>query len=125
MKKTSKKKVHHTKTTVNHKKTHVVHHKHHCCSSKKCMKIALTCGYFVSLWILFLSLLALYLGMGQPIVHLIASIYLGYTLTFKGIVIGILWGFLDGFIGGYVFMLILSHVHKCCGKGKCKSHCDK
>jgi hypothetical protein len=36
-------------------------------------------------------------------VDFIASVYLGYSLSFGGIITGMVWGFFDAAIGGFVF----------------------
>jgi hypothetical protein len=42
------------------------------------------------------------LGWGRPAVELIGSVYLGFTPTVPGSVIGGVWGFVDGAVGGLV-----------------------
>ncbi len=42
-------------------------------------------------------------GWGIRDVSVIAGIYLGYTPTFWGGIIGALWGFIDGCVGGFLF----------------------
>lgn len=66
--------------------------------------IALALGLMWSVAILLTSLTALatesYL---HNIVDFIATVYLGYSLSFGGVVAGMVWGFFDAAIGGYVF----------------------
>ena len=70
--------------------------------NKKALALAL--GLMWSLGVLFMSVTALttesYL---HNIVDFITTIYLGYSLSFEGIVTGMVWGFFDAAIGGYVF----------------------
>jgi hypothetical protein len=42
----------------------------------------------------------------------LSSIYLGYSYTWGGAVIGFLWGFIDGFIGGFLIAWIYNLVNK-------------
>lgn len=46
------------------------------------------------------------------ITNFLSSIYLGYDLTFIGILIGIFWAFLDAAIGGFVFAWIYNKLAK-------------
>ncbi|MBN2479709.1 MAG: bacteriophage holin [Parachlamydiales bacterium] len=45
-------------------------------------------------------------GWGIRDVSMISGIYLGYTPTFIGGIVGALWGFVDGAIGGFIFSVI-------------------
>lgn len=47
-------------------------------------------------------------------VETFSSIYIGYSSTFWGGIIGFLWGFADLFIAG----LIIAWIYNCCG-GRC------
>ena len=42
-------------------------------------------------------------GWGIRDVSVISGLYLGYTPTFIGGIIGAIWGFIDGAIGGFIF----------------------
>jgi len=45
-------------------------------------------------------------------VDVMSSIYIGYSQSFFGSIIGALWGFLDGAIGGLIIALIYNAVTK-------------
>jgi len=66
--------------------------------------VALALGLMWSLGILLMSMTASatesYL---HNMVDFIASVYLGYSLSFVGIFTGMVWGFFDAAIGGFVF----------------------
>ena len=66
--------------------------------------VALALGIMWSLGIAGISIVALmsevYL---HNIVEFLSSIYLGYSLSISGILIGMIWGFIDAAIGGLVF----------------------
>lgn len=66
--------------------------------------VALALGIMWSAVVLLMSMTALttesYL---HNMVDFIASVYLGYSLSFGGIITGMLWGFFDAAIGGFVF----------------------
>ena len=42
-------------------------------------------------------------GYGTGFEKLFSTIYIGYSTTFGGSIIGGIWGFVDAFIGGYIF----------------------
>lgn len=48
----------------------------------------------------------------------LSKIYLGYSYTWGGAVIGLLWGFVDGFIGGFLIAWIYNLVNKSLSKAK-------
>ncbi len=48
----------------------------------------------------------------------LSKIYLGYSYTWGGAVIGLLWGFVDGFIGGFLIAWIYNLVNKSLSKPK-------
>ncbi|NGX28652.1 MAG: hypothetical protein K940chlam1_00836 [Candidatus Anoxychlamydiales bacterium] len=59
-------------------------------------------GITWGLFMLFLAWISSF-GWGIRDVSVIAGLYLGYTPTFLGGVIGAIWGFIDGAIGGFIF----------------------
>ncbi len=65
--------------------------------------LALAIGIMWSIGVLSLSLIALvsqdYL---HNIVGFLSSVYIGYDLSFIGIIIGMIWGFFDAAIGGFL-----------------------
>ncbi|WP_366944979.1 bacteriophage holin [Candidatus Thioglobus sp.] len=75
--------------------------------------VALSLGIMWSLGILFISILTLitnsYL---HNIVDFLSTIYLGYSLSFSGIIAGMIWGFFDAAIGGFVFAWLYNKLSK-------------
>lgn len=58
---------------------------------------------------------------GTAFLNAMGSIYIGYTATFWGSIIGGIWGFIDGFVFG-VLVAWLYNCFSCCGcKGKSSS----
>jgi hypothetical protein len=51
-------------------------------------------------------------GWGVRDVSVIAGLYLGYSPTFLGGIIGALWGFVDGAIGGFIFSYLYNYFLK-------------
>ena len=75
--------------------------------------LALSFGIIWSTGILAVSLIALSSnGYLHNIVEFLMSIYLGYSLDFFGIIIGMIWGFFDAAIGGLVFAWLSNKLRK-------------
>ncbi len=75
--------------------------------------LALTMGIIWALALLFISIVSL---LSQSYLHniteFLATIYLGYTLSFFGIIIGMIWAFFDAAIGGFVFAWLYNKLAK-------------
>ncbi len=65
------------------------------------------CGLaFGVLWaggVVIMGVAALVSSWAQPFVDVLSVMYVGYSASVIGILIGAVWGFLDAFIGGWVF----------------------
>jgi hypothetical protein len=61
-------------------------------------------GFALGLWwgigLLIVSWISLRTGYGIGLIQGLSSVYLGYTATFVGGIIGFVWGFIDFFIFG-------------------------
>ena len=74
---------------------------------------SLALGLMWSIGILFISIIALiFEGYLQNIVEFLSSIYLSYSLSFFGIIIGMIWAFIDAAIGGFVFAWLYNKLAK-------------
>ena len=51
----------------------------------------------------FMGLLAMVCSWARPFVDVLSVIYVGYSATLVGALIGAAWGFVDAFIGGILF----------------------
>lgn len=75
--------------------------------------LAISLGVLWSLAILSLSIIAIlsenYL---HNIVEFFSSIYLGYSLSFTGILIGMVWAFIDAAIGGWFLAWLYNKLAK-------------
>ncbi|MCH9645029.1 MAG: bacteriophage holin [Proteobacteria bacterium] len=75
--------------------------------------LALSLGILWSLALLSVSIIALisesYL---HNIVEFLSSIYLGYSLSFTGILIGMIWAFIDAAVGGLVLAWLYNKLAK-------------
>ena len=75
--------------------------------------LALTLGIMWSLGLLFISLLALVSGgYLHNLAGFLSSLYIGYDLSFAGIIIGMIWAFLDAAIGGFVIAWLYNKFNK-------------
>ena len=75
--------------------------------------LAISLGFLWSLAILFLSIIAM---MSENYLHNVigffSSIYLGYSLSFTGILIGMVWAFIDAAIGGWLLAWLYNKLAK-------------
>ncbi len=75
--------------------------------------VAIAIGLMWSVAILLVSIVA---GFSQTYLHniveFLSSIYIGYDLSFAGVIIGMTWGFADAGIGGVVFAWIYNKLAK-------------
>jgi len=74
-------------------------------------------GIVWALGLLIMGWLAALSGWGIGLVNVIGSVYLGYSPTFGGAIIGAIWGFVDLFIGG----VILAAIYNVCACRKTNS----
>ncbi len=73
--------------------------------------LAIGLGVSWGAYVFLLGLMALF-GLGTKVVEILASVYIGYSPTFIGSIIGAVWGFIDGAIGGAIIALIYNAVIK-------------
>lgn len=68
---------------------------------------AKACGLaFGILWsagVVIMGLLAMVGAWAKPFVDVLSYMYVGYSVSIVGILIGAVWGFADAFIGGFLF----------------------
>ena len=81
-------------------------------------KVGVALGYTAVVYVLLLSICTTITKRGIALVSLLGSLYLGYEISFFGVIIGMAWAFIDFFIGGFIFALIYNKVQKC--KWDCK-----
>ncbi len=51
-------------------------------------------------------------GWGTVIVEVLSSLYIGYTPSLLGAVIGAVWAFTDGFVGGVIIAWVYNKLGK-------------
>lgn len=57
-------------------------------------------GLIFAVTLVSLSIANMTLGIGGPIIVLLASFYKGYAATLLGTLMGLLWGFIHGYVVG-------------------------
>jgi hypothetical protein len=70
---------------------------------------------FGILWsggVVFMGLTAMVCPWAQPFVDVLSVMYVGYSATIVGILIGAVWGFIDAFIGGVVLAWLYNKLLK-------------
>lgn len=73
-------------------------------------------GIVWAIGLLIMGWLAWLFGWGIPMIRIIGSVYLGYTPTFMGAIVGAIWGAVDLFVAGVIFAAIYNAC-TCC---KCR-----
>ena len=75
--------------------------------------LALGMGIPISLCFFSLGIASIFLpDYGEKFVQTVGSIYLGYTNTFSGSIIGALWAFIDFAIFGYLIGVIYNKFNR-------------
>jgi NhaP-type Na+/H+ or K+/H+ antiporter len=64
---------------------------------------ALAGGIAFGLAVFLLTIWYLIFGFEGHTLQKLHHVYLGYSVSFPGALIGLVWGFVDGFIGGAIF----------------------
>ena len=88
--------------------------------SDACMRLNVCCfglavGVVWAAGIFFMGLLAID-GYGAELVRMIGGLYVGYSASFVGSLIGAAWALLDGFIGGVILAWLYNKFSKKCCK---------
>ena len=74
--------------------------------------LALTAGIFGSATMFFLAWWLILTGNAEGPISLLERIYIGYSFTAKGSVIGAVWGFVDWGIAGAIFAWLYNLINK-------------
>lgn len=80
-------------------------------NSLKVKSLALSLGITWGLGVLVLGWFSMF-NWGADITEVLSSLYIGYSASFFGAIIGGIWGFVDGAIGGILiafFYNVFSH----------------
>ena len=64
--------------------------------------LGLTLGIVWGAAVFLVGITSMLYGYGTDFVLLLDSIYVGYTATFGGSIVGAIWGFIDAGIGGVI-----------------------
>ena len=71
--------------------------------------LGIAIGALWAFYIFFCGIVAIF-GWGADLVRVFSSLYLGYSASFVGAVIGALWAFADGYIAGLILGWIYNRV---------------
>jgi len=71
--------------------------------------LAVALGVAWATCVLFIGWASIF-GWGTKFVEMMASVYIGFTPTFFGAVIGAIWGFVDGAIGGAIIAFVYNAI---------------
>ena len=77
------------------------------------MQLGITFGILKAMCLAVLALAASTLGWGSALVRTLGSVFIGYDVSFLGMLLGLLWGFACGFTGGYLFAVVYKKVGEC------------
>lgn len=70
-------------------------------------KLGLAAGIVWGLSMFVCTILAMWTGYSGMFLHMMGSIYPGFTISWLGVFLGAIYGFIDGFVGffllGYVY----------------------
>lgn len=66
------------------------------------VKLGLSLGIVWAVAMVMLSFMTMWWGWGDSVVDVMGSLYIGYSATPLGALIGLGWAFCDAFIGGFV-----------------------
>jgi hypothetical protein len=73
--------------------------------------LAVGIGVLWAIYVLFLGWVAAF-GWGREMVTVLSSLYIGYSATFVGAIIGGIWAFVDGVIAGAIIAWVYNKVAK-------------
>lgn len=72
------------------------------CTRLSPLALGFALGVMWAIGLFALGILSMLTGYGSEMVTLMGTVYLGYSATFLGSIIGAVWALVDGFIGGYI-----------------------
>ncbi len=72
----------------------------------------LALGILWSAGVIFMGFTALVCPWAQPFVDFVSVMYVGYSATIIGVLIGAIWGFIDAFIGGVLLAWLYNKLLK-------------
>jgi len=80
-------------------------------NKKEMHNLGVKLGIIFGVTLLSLVLLNMTLGLGEPIIVLLASLYKGYAVTFAGAIMGLILGFIHGYIVGALVVFLKGFIH--------------
>ncbi len=77
------------------------------------LALGLSIGVIWALSVVFIAILNITLGYGVGFISAVGSVYIGYTATIMGIIIGAAFALIDGIIGGVLIAWFYNIFSKC------------
>lgn len=74
--------------------------------------LGIASGAILGISIFILTIWFILMGYNGDLLSKVGSVYLGYSVSWLGAVIGLIYGFVDGFIFGALFAFIYNKVAK-------------
>ncbi len=75
------------------------------------LALGIAIGVLWAIYVFFVGITAMF-DWGNALVEALASLYIGYSASVIGAIIGAIWAFVDGFIAGVVIAWIYNLVAK-------------
>jgi hypothetical protein len=69
-------------------------------------------GILWGLGMFILTLISLGTGYASEFLNLMGTVYIGYSITAVGSIVGLIYGFLDAFVGLWLFALLYNWLNK-------------
>jgi len=76
------------------------------------LSLGLAIGILCAIYMFFIGAVAWLFNWGTGLVELISSLYIGFSATLAGSIIGAVWAFIDGFIAGVVIAALYNKFKK-------------
>lgn len=80
--------------------------------------LGISIGLVWGLSVMVITWILLLRGATGETISKLSKIYLGYSFSWVGSIIGLLWGFVDGFIGGFLIAWFYNIINKSLSKSK-------
>ncbi len=91
-----------------------------CCARLSACALGLAMGVLSAVFVLVIALLAHFMQYGQEWVSLASSLYIGFSVSPVGILIGVLWAFVEGYVLGFLLACLYNFVVKRCSCKCCR-----
>lgn len=73
-------------------------------------KMGLVLGLLLAINVFAIALLSMFAGIGGAVITTLSALYIGYSATFVGALLGALGAFIHGYLIGVVYVLLSARV---------------